>query len=44
MNDNPRDKATYEFTVSVPAGHTVIGNGELVSHTARRRRGDLAVA
>jgi aminopeptidase N len=34
VNDNPRDKATYDITVSVPAGHTVLGNGELVSHTS----------
>ena len=33
VNDNPRDKATYDFTVSVPEGHTVMANGELVSHT-----------
>jgi aminopeptidase N len=32
VNDTPRDKATYEFTMTVPAGHTVMGNGELVSH------------
>jgi aminopeptidase N len=34
VNDNPQDKATYEFTMTVPAGHTVMANGELVSHTA----------
>jgi aminopeptidase N len=33
VNDSPRDKATYEFEVSVPAGHTVMANGELVSHS-----------
>jgi aminopeptidase N len=33
VNDSPRDKATYEFEVSVPAGHTVMANGVLVSHT-----------
>jgi aminopeptidase N len=32
-NDNPQDKATYDFNVTVPAGHTVMANGELVSHT-----------
>jgi aminopeptidase N len=32
-NDNPRDKATFEFAVTVPAGLTVIGNGVLVSST-----------
>ena len=33
VNDNPRDKATYDFNVTVPEGHTVIANGQLVSHT-----------
>ena len=33
VNDSPRDKATYDFQVTVPAGHTVMANGELVSHT-----------
>ncbi len=31
-NDNPRDKATYDFSVSVPAGLTVMANGVLLSH------------
>jgi aminopeptidase N len=31
VNDNPRDKATYDFRVSVPAGLTVMANGVLVS-------------
>jgi aminopeptidase N len=30
VNDTPRDKATYDFTISVPAGNEVIANGELV--------------
>jgi aminopeptidase N len=30
-NDNPRDKATYDFSVTVPAGLTVMANGVLVS-------------
>ena len=30
-NDNPRDKATYDFRVSVPAGLTVMANGVLLS-------------
>ncbi len=30
-NDNPRDKATYEFSVTVPAGLTAMANGVLVS-------------
>jgi aminopeptidase N len=33
VNDNPQDKATYDFTVTVPAGHTVMANGLLISHT-----------
>jgi aminopeptidase N len=33
VNDNPQDKATYDFTVTVPEGHTVMANGQLVSHT-----------
>jgi aminopeptidase N len=33
-NDNPQDKATYDFTVTVPAGHTVMANGRLISHTS----------
>jgi aminopeptidase N len=33
VNDTPRDKATYDFTVTVPEGHTVMANGRLVSHT-----------
>jgi aminopeptidase N len=32
VNDNPRDKAAYDFSVSVPAGLTVMANGVLVSH------------
>jgi aminopeptidase N len=31
VNDNPRDKATYDFRVTVPAGLTVMANGVLVS-------------
>jgi aminopeptidase N len=31
-NDNPRDKAAYDFRVSVPAGLTVMANGVLLSH------------
>jgi aminopeptidase N len=33
-NDSPRDKATYDFRVTVPSGVTAIANGELVSTTA----------
>jgi aminopeptidase N len=32
-NDNPQDKATYDFAVTVPAGLTVMANGVLVSST-----------
>jgi len=32
VNDALRDKATYDFTISVPAGREVIANGELVSN------------
>jgi aminopeptidase N len=32
-NDNPRDKATYEFTATVPAGITVMANGVLDSRS-----------
>ena len=30
-NDNPRDKATFDFAVTVPAGLTAMANGILVS-------------
>jgi aminopeptidase N len=33
-NDNPQDKATYDFEITVPEGITAIGNGRLLSkHT-----------
>src|SRR5919206_471017 len=32
-NDTPKDKATYDFTITVPKGITAIGNGLLVSRT-----------
>jgi aminopeptidase N len=32
-NDNPRDKATFQVSMTVPAGLTAVGNGELVSQT-----------
>ena len=31
VNDNPRDKATYDFAITVPAGITALANGVLVS-------------
>jgi aminopeptidase N len=33
VNDNPQDKATYDFSVTVPEGLTVMANGVLVSRT-----------
>ncbi|MGH2803703.1 MAG: M1 family metallopeptidase, partial [Thermoleophilaceae bacterium] len=36
VNDSPRDKATYEFEITVPAGHTAMANGELISKRTRR--------
>jgi len=33
-NDNPQDKATYDFSVTVPAGLTAMANGVLVSNTS----------
>jgi aminopeptidase N len=30
-NDNPRDKATFDMTITVPRGITAIGNGRLLS-------------
>jgi aminopeptidase N len=35
-NDNPRDKAIYDFKVTVPEGITVIGNGNLMSTETKR--------
>src|SRR5215218_4235434 len=31
-NDNPRDKATFDFSIAVPEGLTAIANGVLVSN------------
>ena len=31
VNDNPRDKATFDFAITVPAGLTAMANGVLVS-------------
>ena len=30
-NDNPRDKATYDFAITVPAGNTALANGVLLN-------------
>jgi aminopeptidase N len=38
VNDNPRDKATFDFAVTVPAGLTVMANGVLVSHATSAGR------
>jgi aminopeptidase N len=37
-NDNPRDKATYDFAITVPAGFTAVANGVLRSHRTRGGR------
>ncbi len=34
-NDNPQDKATYDFTITVPEGRTAIANGVLESTRTR---------
>jgi aminopeptidase N len=34
VNDNPRDKATFDFAVTVPDGLTVMANGVLASQTS----------
>ncbi len=36
-NDNPRDKATYSFAVTVPEGHTALANGRLVHQPITRK-------
>ena len=34
VNDTPRDKATYDFRITVPEGHTALANGRLLwTHT-----------
>ncbi|MET0761780.1 MAG: M1 family metallopeptidase [Thermoleophilaceae bacterium] len=38
VNDTPRDKATFDFAVTVPAGITVMANGVLRSRRDRRGR------
>jgi aminopeptidase N len=38
VNDNPRDKATFDFTVTVPDGLTVMANGVLASQTTTNDR------
>ncbi|MGZ4609805.1 MAG: M1 family metallopeptidase [Actinomycetes bacterium] len=36
-NDTPRDKATYDFRVTVPKGITAVANGELTRTTTKGR-------
>jgi aminopeptidase N len=49
-NDNPRDKASFDFAITVPRGITAIANGRLVSvrtsagRTTWRWREDLPMA
>lgn len=38
VDDSPRDKATYDFRISVPVGLTAIANGVLVSHSTDRSK------
>ena len=33
VNDTPKDKATFDFAITVPEGHTAIANGLLVGTT-----------
>ena len=41
-NDNPRDKATYDITVTVPDGLTAVSNGVLRSQRSSRGRTTFA--
>ena len=43
-NDNPQDKATYDFAVTVPAGLTAMANGVLRLDATTRRHDDVGVA
>ncbi len=38
VNDDPRDKATYDISVTVPRGLTVMSNGVLVSNVSSGER------
>jgi aminopeptidase N len=42
VNDNPRDKATYDIRVTVPAGLTALANGVLMSTTSSGGRTTFA--
>jgi aminopeptidase N len=37
-NDHPRDKATFTFTIDVPAGHDAVANGTRTGHTTTNGR------
>jgi aminopeptidase N len=37
-NDHPRDKATFTFTIDVPAGHDALANGVQTGHTTSNGR------
>ena len=37
VNDKPKDKATYDFAITVPKGRTAIGNGRLGRRHGQRR-------
>ncbi|SDY39122.1 Peptidase family M1 [Micromonospora pattaloongensis] len=36
VNDHPTDKASYDFTITVPEGKTAVANGELVAKRTAR--------
>ena len=38
VNDDMNDKATYDFTIKVPAGNVAIGNGRLISSVTRGKK------
>jgi aminopeptidase N len=42
VNDNPRDKATYDFQITVPDGLTAVANGVLLAQTSRDGRTTFA--
>ena len=44
VNDNPRDKATYDFAVTVPAGLKVMANGVLVSSASLSTRSNCMLS
>ena len=43
-NDTPKDKATYDFAITVPEGRTAIANGLLVGTTDNGDDHDVALA